>query len=153
MTAAELVQEQILMREVGSGMRRFVEDYLEQNGVLRQQLHISIDMSSAEGIISAVEAGLGIGFAPAMAAEKSLRMGTVKALPLENGPIRRQLTIALPNGPDPRGPLGQLVQLLREYGASHFPAQAQAKRRAKGEAGKPNGLGELRIEDKPEVLA
>ncbi len=33
--AAELVQEPILLREVGSGMRRFVEEYLERNGVLQ----------------------------------------------------------------------------------------------------------------------
>jgi DNA-binding transcriptional LysR family regulator len=30
--AAEIVQEPILLRETGSGMRRFVEEYLECNG-------------------------------------------------------------------------------------------------------------------------
>jgi DNA-binding transcriptional LysR family regulator len=45
-------------------MRRFVEDYLEQNGVLRQQLRATVDMNSTEAILSAVESGLGIGFVP-----------------------------------------------------------------------------------------
>ncbi len=112
--AAELVQEQILLREEGSGMRRFAEEYLEQNGVLRQQLRTSIDMNSTEGIITAVEAGLGVGFVPCLALEKALKLGSVKALALENGPIRRQLSIALLNGPVPRGPVGQLVEILRE---------------------------------------
>jgi DNA-binding transcriptional LysR family regulator len=67
--AAELVQEPILLREVGSGMRQFVEEYIERNGVLRQQLRTFIDINSTEGIISAVEAGLGVGFAPCLAIE------------------------------------------------------------------------------------
>ncbi len=116
--AAELVQEPILLREVGSGMRQFVEEYLERNGVLRQQLRTCIDINSTEGIISAVEAGLGIGFAPCLAIEKALKLGSVKTIPLDNGPIRRQLSIALLNGPDPRGPVGQLLDLLREQSAA-----------------------------------
>jgi DNA-binding transcriptional LysR family regulator len=114
--AAELVQEPILLREVGSGMRHFVEEYLERNGVLRQQLRTCIDINSTEGIISAVEAGLGIGFAPFLAIEKPLKLGGIKVIQLENGPIRRELSIALPNGPDPKGPAGQLLEILREYG-------------------------------------
>ena len=116
--AAELVQEPILLREVGSGMRQFVEEYLERNGVLRQQLRTCIEINSTEGIISAVEAGLGIGFAPCLAIEKALKLGSVKAVHLDNGPIRRQFSIALLNGPDPRGPVGQLLDLLREHGAA-----------------------------------
>ena len=111
--AAELVQEPILLREMGSGMRHFVEEYLGQNGVLRQQLRTSLDMNSTEGIIAAVEAGLGVGFVPCLAIEKPLKLGSVKAVPLENGPIRRSLSIALLNGPEPRGPIGHLLESLR----------------------------------------
>jgi DNA-binding transcriptional LysR family regulator len=126
--AAELVQEPILLREVGSGMRQFVEEYLERNGVLRQQLRTCIDINSTEGIISGVEAGLGIGFAPCLAIEKALKLGSVKAIHLDNGPIRRQLSIALLNGPDPRGPVGQLLELLREHGVAkrHISAMSHA---------------------------
>lgn len=116
--AAELVQEPILLREGGSGMRKFVEEYLERNGVLRQQLRTSIDLNSTEGIISAVEAGLGIGFVPCLAIEKALASGSVKAVQLDNGPIHRQLSIVLLNGPDPAGPVGQLLELVRAYGVA-----------------------------------
>ena len=112
--AAELVQEPILLREVGSGMRKFVEEYLEKNGVLRQQLRTSIDMNSTEGILAAVEVGLGVGFVPHAVHDKALKTGSVKAIPLVKGPIRRQLSIVLLNGPEPKGPLGQLLKLLRE---------------------------------------
>lgn len=112
--AAELVQAPVLLREVGSGMRRFVEDYLERSGVLRQQLRTAIDINSTEGIISAVEAGLGVGFVPCLAIEKALKVGSVKIVPLDKGPIRRQLSIVVLNGPEPKGPVGQLLDLLRE---------------------------------------
>jgi DNA-binding transcriptional LysR family regulator len=122
--AAELVKETFLLREAGSGMRHFVEEYLERNGVLRQQLSTFIDMNSTEGIISAVEAGLGIGFAPRTAAQKALKLGSVKEIHLDNGPIRRELSIALLNGPDPKGPVGRLLDLLRENGAGAMQAEA-----------------------------
>jgi len=123
--AAELVQEPILLREVGSGMRQFVEAYLERNGVLRQQLRTFIDTNSTEGIISAVEAGLGIGFVPCLALEKALKLGSVKVIQLDNGPIRRELSIARLNGPDPTGPIGKLLDILREHGATKHHGKAQ----------------------------
>jgi len=80
--AAEIIQEPVLLRESGSGMRRFVEEYLEKNGVLRQQ-------------------------------EKAVRIGSVKVIPLENGPICRELSIALLGGPINGGPIRELLELLR----------------------------------------
>jgi DNA-binding transcriptional LysR family regulator len=126
-SAVELVQESIIVREIGSGMRRFVEDYFEQNGIPRQQLQTFLDINSTEGIISAVEAGLGIGFVPSLALEKALKLGTVKAIQLDKGPIRRELSVVLLNGPDPKGPIGTLLELVREYGADkrHSPPRLQ----------------------------
>jgi DNA-binding transcriptional LysR family regulator len=129
--AAELIQEQILLREEGSGMRRFAEEYLEHNGVLRQQLRTSIDMNSTEGIIAAVEAGLGVGFVPCLALEKALQLGSVKAIRLENGPILRQLSIALLNGPEPTGPVGQLIEILRENTVLKQPVTAKVELNAR----------------------
>lgn len=123
--AAELAQEPILLREVGSGMRQLVEDYLERNGVLRQQLRASIDINSTEGIVAAVEAGLGIGFVPLASLEKALKLGSVKVIQPDNGPIMRELSIALLHGPEPRGPVSQLLEILREHGARnrHAPSR------------------------------
>lgn len=125
--AAEIVQEPVLLREAGSGMRRFLEEYLERNGVLRQQLHTTVDMNSTEAIISAVEAGLGIGFVPLMALGKALKAGTVKVIPLENGPICRELSIALLGGPISGGPIRELLDLLRSLSA---PPMAKSKGRS-----------------------
>lgn len=115
---AELAQEPLLLREAGSGMRRFVEEHFERNGVLRQQLRTLIDMNSTEGIISAVEAGLGVGFVPSLAVERAVQFGMVKAVALENGPIRRQLSMVMLNGPEPKGPTGLLLEILRHSDAT-----------------------------------
>jgi DNA-binding transcriptional LysR family regulator len=144
--AAELVHEPILLREVGSGMRQFVEEYLERNGVLRQQLRTFIDINSTEGIISAVEAGLGIGFVPRLALERALKQGSLKAIQLENGPIRRELSIALLNGPDPKGPAGQLLEILREQGARK--RYRMKKTQTSDEPGKVIVMGNAPAEDK-----
>ena len=131
--AAEIVQEPILLRESGSGMRRFVEEYLEKNGVLSQQLRTNVDMNSTEAIISAVEAGLGIGFVPVMALDKVKLTDSVKIVPLENGPIRRQLSFALLGGPIREGPLQDLIELLRLVS----PSTRNKTRRAAKATGKP----------------
>ncbi len=125
--AAELVQEPILLREAGSGMRKFVEDYLEKNGVLRHQLRTTVDMNSTEGIIHAVESGLGVGFVPYLALQKALLLGSVRAIPLENGPILRQLSIVHLNGPDLKGPAGQLLDLLRKTGTNSWHTKVPAR--------------------------
>jgi DNA-binding transcriptional LysR family regulator len=127
--AAEIVQEPILLRESGSGMRRFVEEYLERNGVLRQQLQTNIDMNSTEAIISAVESGLGIGFVPILSLEKEKLAGSITIVPLENGPIKRQLSFAMLSGPVREGPLQGLIELLRSVNPT---MRKQAKKNEKG---------------------
>ncbi len=110
--AVELAQERLLLRESGSGMRQFVLQYFHLNDVPLQP-DSSVDINSTEGIISGVEAGLGVGFVPAMTVEKALKLGSVKAIRLENGPIQRPLSIVLREGPHPQGPVARLIELLR----------------------------------------
>ena len=85
-------------------------------------------MNSTEGIISAAEAGLGVGFVPCLALEKALKIGSVKAIPLDNGPIRRrELSIVLLNGPEPKGPLRQLLEHLRENASVKQQANVEVR--------------------------
>lgn len=126
--AAEIVQEPILLRETGSGMRRFVEEYLERNGVLSQQLHTTVDMNSTEAIIAAVEHGLGVGFVPVMSLKKSKQTGSIRIVPLENGPIMRELSFARLGGPINAGPVRDLIGMLRSLNSATpgaIPVSAQ----------------------------
>jgi DNA-binding transcriptional LysR family regulator len=115
--AVELAQERILLRESGSGMRQFVIAYLRLHRVPLHS-HFSVDINSTEGLIAAVEAGLGVSFVPGVTAEKALQLGTVKAVNLENGPIQRPLSIALREGPHPQGPVARLIELFHDTRAS-----------------------------------
>ena len=132
--AAEIVQEPIMLREPGSGMRHFVEEYLERNGVLSHQLHTNVDMNSTEAILTAVEAGLGIGFVPAAVLEKALQVKSVVVVPLENGPIKRQFSIALLGGPVTAGPTRDLLTLLRALTARTDRARARKKKALRGKS-------------------
>ena len=112
-TPKELVEEPILLREPGSGMRSFVEEYLEKNGVL-SGLRTTVDMNSTEAIVASVEAGVGVGFVSCLALEKSLLVKTVKIVPIKSGPILRTLSLVLQEGPEPQGPILQLAKMLRQ---------------------------------------
>ncbi|SNT12163.1 DNA-binding transcriptional regulator, LysR family [Granulicella rosea] len=116
-SAAELAEENLLLREPGAGMRRYIEDFFDKHG-LRRQLRNSVAMNSTEGILAAVEAGAGVGFVSYLALEKALKLNSVRTVPIEGGPILRPLSIVLHEGPEPQGPVQQLIYLLRQYAVS-----------------------------------
>jgi len=74
----ELMQERLLMRERGSGTRRVVEMALQKRGVKVKHLHLGMEFDSTEGITTAVEAGLGIGFASLWSISKELQVGSLR---------------------------------------------------------------------------
>ena len=78
----ELLQERLLMRERGSGTRRVVEMALQKCGVKVKHLHLGMEFDSTEGITTAVEAGLGIGFASLWAIGKELQVGSLRVVPI-----------------------------------------------------------------------
>ena len=78
-----LSREFLVLRELGSGVRRMVLEAFEQAG-----LHIieALELAGVEGVKEGVRAGLGIGFVSSL----SLRHedGTLKGLKIENGLTR-----------------------------------------------------------------
>ena len=61
-----LAQHPLVMREVGSGVRRLVEEAFQAAGI---QLPAGLDLAGVEGIKQAVRAGLGIGFVSRLSME------------------------------------------------------------------------------------
>ena len=61
-----LAQHPLVMREVGSGVRRLVEGAFRSEGI---QLPVGLDLAGVEGIKQAVRAGLGIGFVSRLSLE------------------------------------------------------------------------------------
>jgi DNA-binding transcriptional LysR family regulator len=109
----EVKQERLLMRERGSGTRRVIEAALESSGVKPKQLNLVLEFDSTEGIITAVEAGLGIGFASLWAISKELQVGSVRAVPIRGVRITRPLSAVFPRGQEPQGVALALLEFLR----------------------------------------
>jgi len=101
---SEISSIPLLMRERGSGTRHVIELALERQGVKRNSLHIVMELDSTEAIKSAVEAGLGVGFASRWAIAKDLRLGnSFKIVEVDGLSIKRQFLAAYASGPEPQG--------------------------------------------------
>jgi LysR family transcriptional regulator, transcriptional activator of the cysJI operon len=106
----------LLMRELGSGSRRVVEKALAEAGVGRKELPVRMELDSTEGLLSAVEAGLGVAFVSEWAARKHLGLGTVKLARVKGLKLGRMFSIAWATGPAPAGAAGAFRALLLARG-------------------------------------
>jgi LysR family transcriptional regulator, transcriptional activator of the cysJI operon len=74
----DLKTESLLVREFGSGSRRVVEQALTKAGLRAKDIKVSMKLDSTEGLLNAVEAGLGITFVSRWAVRNQLSLGTLK---------------------------------------------------------------------------
>lgn len=102
----------MLMRERGSGSRRVVEQALEKAGISVRQLNIVMVLDSTEGLVSGVEAGLGIAFVSQWAVRHQLALRTLARARLTNVHIARILSVAYPAGPVPSGLEGKFLRFM-----------------------------------------
>jgi len=101
---AEVAAAPLLMRERGSGTRHVIEMAFEKHGIKRASLNIVMELDSTEAIKSAVEAGLGIGFASRWAIAKDLRFDrSFRIVDVEGLRMRREFLIASTAGHGPQG--------------------------------------------------
>ncbi len=109
----ELKQERLLMRERGSGTRRVVEMALQKRGVKAKHLNLVMEFDSTEGITTAVEAGLGIGFASLWSISKELQVGSLRVVPIHGVRIMRPLSVVYSLGQEPQGITLAFLHFLR----------------------------------------
>jgi DNA-binding transcriptional LysR family regulator len=98
-----LKEAPILMREFGSGSRRVVENALAQAGLKKKELNARMELDSTEGLLSAVEAGLGVTFVSRWAVRNQLSLGTLKLARIRGLKLSRMFSLAYPVGPEPSG--------------------------------------------------
>jgi DNA-binding transcriptional LysR family regulator len=98
-----LTQATLVTRELGSGSRRIVEQALEQAGVEVKKLRLAMTFDSTEGLLSAVEAGLGIAFVSRWAVRNQLALGTLKLARVRGLNLSRMFSMATVAGPEPAG--------------------------------------------------
>ncbi len=93
----------LLMREFGSGSRRVVENALTRAGLKRKDLKVHMELDSTEGLLNAVEAGLGVTFVSRWAVRNQLSLGTLQLARVRGLKLTRKFSIAYPAGPNPTG--------------------------------------------------
>jgi LysR family transcriptional regulator, transcriptional activator of the cysJI operon len=99
----ELQHASLVTRELGSGSRRIVEQAFETAGLEVKKLHLAMTFDSTEGLLSAVEAGLGIAFVSRWAVRNQLALGTLKLARVRGLNLARMFSIATVAGPEPSG--------------------------------------------------
>lgn len=105
-TLDDLKGAPLLMREFGSGSRRVVETALLRAGLKKKEMKTSMELDSTEGLLSAVEAGLGVTFVSRWAVRGQLTLGTLKLARVRGLKLSRMFSIAYPAGPEPTGNSG-----------------------------------------------
>lgn len=91
----DVLGEQFIMREKGSGTRVAIEKHLLQYGVKQKT---SLEMSSNETIKHAVEAGLGLGIVSLHTIKPEIESGRLVILNVESFPIQRYWHIVMRRG-------------------------------------------------------
>lgn len=69
---AELLKEPIILREKGSGTKKAADQFLEKEGVSKEELNVVAYMNDPEAIKNSVAAGLGISIVSKKAAENMI---------------------------------------------------------------------------------
>ncbi|HEX3471277.1 MAG TPA: LysR substrate-binding domain-containing protein [Silvibacterium sp.] len=116
-----LKEAPLLMREFGSGSRRVVENALTEAGIKKKELNTRMELDSTEGLLSAVEAGLGFTFVSRWAVRNQLALGTLKLARVRGLKLSRMFSIAYPAGPEPTGNAGVFRKFLLAKGRDLTP--------------------------------
>lgn len=112
--ANALLHTTLLTREQGSGSRRIVEQAFEEAGLRIKELRMGMTFDSTEGLLSAVEAGLGIAFVSRWAVRNQLALGTLKLTRVRQLKLARMFSLAAASGPEPAGIVGAFRRFVLE---------------------------------------
>ncbi len=104
----------LLLREQGSGSRRVMEQALEQAGLALREMRLGLTFDSTEGLLSAVEAGLGLAFVSRWAVRNQLALGTLKLARVKDLVLARMFSLATVAGPEPTGTAGAFAAFVLE---------------------------------------
>ncbi len=128
----ELQQTKLVTRELGSGSRRIVEQALENAGLELKKLHLVMTFDSTEGLLSAVEAGLGIAFVSRWAVRNQVALGTLKLARVRGLNLARMFSLATVAGPEPTGIAGAFHRFVLERAEQLAPRATGRKPAARG---------------------
>lgn len=120
----------LLMREFGSGSRRVIEAALAKAGLKKKDLRTTMELDSTEGLLSAVEAGLGVTFVSRWAVRNQLAIGTLRLAWVRGVQLSRMFSLAYPAGPVPAGNAGAFRRFILSHSldpAQHLAGKVRSK--------------------------
>lgn len=106
----ELEGEPLIFREETSGTQKELEFLLSRAGLDIRKLSSNLILGTTQAVVSAVEAGVGIAFVSNLAIKKSLALGLVKVVPLNELRLRRDFFCVYQRG-------SAISRLVREFTA------------------------------------
>jgi LysR family transcriptional regulator, transcriptional activator of the cysJI operon len=127
----ELQQATLVARELGSGSRRIVEQAMEKTGIEVKKLRLLMTFDSTEGLLSAVEAGLGVAFVSRWAVRNQLALGTLKLARVRGLNLARMFSLATVAGPEPSGIARAFHRFVLERAEGLAPRATGRKARGK----------------------
>lgn len=111
-TAAEVLRQPVIVREVGAGSRQFMEQTLRRLRIPLERQNIVQEIPSPEAIKRLVAAGLGISYVFRISVEPELASGKLVKIDCPKLNIRRPFSLLFPQGPPPVGVAQAFIQTL-----------------------------------------
>jgi DNA-binding transcriptional LysR family regulator len=101
---ADLLDEQMIMREPTSGTRQVLMTELAKHDISLDDLNVHLELGNSEAIVRTVEAGYGVSFVSGLSADWSRQLGRVISVPVSGLELQRTIymvrrMLEVPNRP------------------------------------------------------
>ena len=89
----ELLKENIIIREDGSGTREVLKNFLSSKNISFKSLKAIMTMGGSEALKSAVESGIGYGIVSNMAIRSEIKLGLLKQIKIRGEILKRSFLV------------------------------------------------------------
>lgn len=103
-----------ISREEGSGSRQVIDSYIREQGLSYSDLKVVMELGSPEAVKMAVESDVGVAVVSRTTLVKELKLGTLKAIPL-NPPILRPFSHVRQKHKFRHRAVGELLEFAINY--------------------------------------
>ncbi len=128
-TPQSLMEHAYISREVGSGTREVIDNYLEKAGLASDSLQVAMEAGSPEALKGLVATGLGFAIMSRATVAKEVRLGELVRIPLSPRLIRH-LSVVYPKERFQSSLINSFVQFAKERLADVQDADDYAARPA-----------------------
>lgn len=123
----ELMSEPFVLREVGSGTRRVVAQYLKSLGVEIADFKVVTELGSSEALKAAVAAGIGLSATSSMSLLGNPFRPPLAPINLDGPPLNRSFYLVMPVATGKRRVVGAFAKALRAANAVAFGASGRER--------------------------